>query len=263
VELFCAVDVLQGRAVRLVRGDFERAEDFGDPLEIARGFLDAGAQWLHVVDLDAARTGARANTAALEALVDLAHGDGARIEIAGGLRTADDVEAALERGADRVVLGTAAAAEPAFALCCAQSNPGRVAVAVDYRHGASGREVVVDGWTSTRSEGIAELVRSLASDATDAGDAGIGRLAALVVTAVQRDGTLEGPDLDGLGAVLDLTSAPVVASGGVGSAGDLRRLVALRSAARGRRPAGVVVGRALVDGTMRVEEAIAACEASE
>lgn len=252
MELLCAVDLIAGRAVRLVQGDFARATDFGDPRALARRYLDAGARWLHAVDLDAARTGRPANRGLVRTLAADAHDAGARIEVGGGLRTESDVDDVLGAGADRAVLGTAAVADPAFARRCAVRHPGRVAVGVDYRAGAHGLEPAVEGWATRADADVPGLVGEWAE----------GPVAAFVVTAIERDGTLGGPDTAGLGAVLDLTTVPVVASGGVGAVEDLRRLAALRSPAHGRALAGVVVGRALVDGTLRVEEAVAACAAS-
>jgi phosphoribosylformimino-5-aminoimidazole carboxamide ribotide isomerase len=151
------------------------------------------------------------------------------------------------------VLGTAAIEDPELAGATAARHPGRVAVGLDYRRGPSGAlELALRGWTERAGADADELLASWA-DAP---------LAALVVTAIDRDGTREGPDLEGLSWVLDATRLDVVASGGVGGAGDLSAIARLRSPARGRRVAGVVVGRALLDGSMDVEEAVAACAAS-
>lgn len=252
MELVCAVDLVEGRAVRLVQGDFARATDFGDPRTIVRRYLDAGARWIHVVDLDAARTGRPVNRATVRTLADDVHGAGARLESGGGLRTDADVDQVLDAGVDRAVLGTAAVADPDFARRCALRHPGRVAVGVDYRVGPGGLEPAVHGWTAVAEADLESLVAAWAA----------GPVAAFVVTAVERDGTLGGPDTGGLGTILDATTVPVVASGGVGGPADLRRLAGLRSPVHGRRVAGAVVGRALVDGTMDVEEALGACAAS-
>ncbi|MGH8979981.1 MAG: HisA/HisF-related TIM barrel protein, partial [Acidimicrobiales bacterium] len=264
MELLAAIDLLEGGAVRLVKGEFDRATRFGDAPAVASRFLEAGAPWLHVVDLDAARSGAPVNRAVVLALGELAHRHGARIEVGGGIRTAADVDELLGGGdggagaggsaaVDRVVLGTAAIETPDYAARCARRYPGRVAVGIDYRRAVDGTLVpAVRGWTDSAAQDVPSLVAAFE-------DAGV---AALVVTAIDRDGTASGPDLEGVASVLDMTVVPVLASGGVGSAGDLRALAGLRSPAAGRSVSGAVVGRALVDGSIDVGEAVAACAAS-
>lgn len=253
MDLLAAIDLMDGGAVRLVQGEFARSSAFGDPVAVARRFLAAGVPWLHVVDLDAARRGEPVHRAVVRTLSDAAHAAGARIEVGGGLRTEHDVAGILEAGVDRAVLGTAAVETPALAVRCARRHPGQVAVALDYRRGAEDRlEPAVRGWTGAGGRDAGSLLDALAGEPFDA----------LVVTAIARDGTLEGPDTQGLETVLDATDLAVVASGGVGSAGDLAALAALRSPERGRALSGVVVGRALVDGTIGVEEAMASCAAS-
>ncbi len=253
MELFCAIDVMDGQAVRLVKGEFDAATGFGDPLGLARRYLDAGARWLHVVDLDAARTGEAANRDVVVALAEAAHRRGAHLEAGGGLRDADAVDALLSAGADRVVLGTAAVEDPGLALSLALRHPGRVAAGFDYRP-ASGGGIAVQlrGWTESAAGDPGALLDAWAG----------APLAALVVTAVERDGTREGPDTGGLAWVLDRTELDVVASGGVGTVSDLSALRRLRSSGRRRGIAGVVAGRALADGTIDVGEAVAACAAS-
>lgn len=253
MELFAAVDVMGGRAVRLVRGELGAPRSFGDPLDVARRFLAAGAPWLHVVDLDAARTGAPVNRTVVLSLAEEAHRAGARVEVGGGVRRGRDVDELLAAGVDRVVLGTVAIEEPDAAARHASRHPGKVAVGLDYRRAArgGGLELALRGWTQRADADPAQLL----------GDwAGV-PFAAVVVTAIDRDGTRQGPDTDGLSWVLDATALPVVASGGVGSAADLSALAGLRSGS-GRSLAGAVVGRALVDGSIEVEEAVAACAAS-
>ena len=252
MELFAAVDVMGGGAVRLVKGELDAPQGFGDPLDVARRFLAAGAPWLHVVDLDAARTGTPVNRAVVLSLAAEAQRAGARVEVGGGVRDGGDVDELLAAGVDRVVLGTVAIEEPGAAARHASRHPGKVAVGLDYRRTPGGDvELALRGWTQRARAGPAQLL---------AGWAGV-PLAAVVVTAIDRDGTRQGPDIEGLSWMLDATALPVVASGGVGSADDLSALARLRSAA-GRSLAGAVVGRALVDGSIEVEEAVAACAAS-
>ena len=252
MELFAAVDVMGGGAVRLVKGELDAPQGFGDPLDVARRFLAAGAPWLHVVDLDAARTGTPVNRAVVLSLAAEAQRAGARVEVGGGVRDGRDVDELLAAGVDRVVLGTVAIEEPGAAARHASRHPGKVAVGLDYRRTPGGDfELALRGWTQRARAGPAQLLASWAGVP----------LAAVVVTAIDRDGTRQGPDIEGLSWMLDATALPVVASGGVGSADDLSALARLRSAA-GRSLAGAVVGRALVDGSIEVEEAVAACAAS-
>lgn len=250
MELLPAVDLLGGGAVRLVQGDFDRRSDYGDPLDLARRYAAAGARWLHVVDLDAARTGEPANRTVLTAIAAEMAPGGIRVQAGGGVRSAEDVDELLAGGVARVVLGTAALEEPGLATELARRHPESVAVGLDYRHRPDGSlEAASRGWLEGSGRTVAEVLAALDG----------APLGAVVVTAIERDGTLAGPDLDGLTAVLEATGIPVVASGGVGSPGDLRSLAALRSPGSGRSVVGAVVGRALVDGRMDVEEAIAAC----
>jgi phosphoribosylformimino-5-aminoimidazole carboxamide ribotide isomerase len=256
MDLYPAVDIRDGEAVRLTQGDFARQSQYGDPLDLARRFVAAGAPWLHVVDLDAARTGRPVNRAVVLAIASAV---AVRVEVGGGVRTAADVDELLAGGVARVVLGTAAVDHPDQARQMVRRHPGRVALAIDYRRGADGRtEVAARGWEQGSGRSVAEVIAEYAD--VD--------LAAVVVTAIDRDGTLEGPDLDGLATVLAATELPVIASGGVGRASDVEALARLAAPPDGspsadqRRLAGVITGRALVDGRMTVEEGLAACAAS-
>ncbi len=255
MDLYPAIDIRDGGAVRLAQGDFERQRDYGDPLTLATRFAAAGAPWLHVVDLDAARTGRPVNRAAVLAIaaaVDVP------VQSGGGVRTESDVEQLLTGGVARVVLGTAALEDPGLAPRAAAAFPGRVAVGLDYRRTPDGRaEVAVRGWEEGSGRTVAELLEEVAEMG----------LAAVVVTSVAHDGMLAGPDLEGLAAVVAATGVPVIASGGVASAGDLEALARLSAGAdsgsgSGRRLLGAIVGRALVDGRLTVEEGVAACARS-
>jgi phosphoribosylformimino-5-aminoimidazole carboxamide ribotide isomerase len=246
MELLAAIDLRGGQAVRLVQGDFARQQDYGDPLALARSFARAGAPWLHLVDLDAARDGVPVHRSTV---VAIARSCGVPVQTGGGVRTVADVASLLEAGVARVVLGTAALADPAGAVRMAERFPGRVAVGLDYRRSAGRLEVAVRGWTTSSGRSVGEVLVELAG----------APLGAVVVTAIERDGTLAGPDLAGLAEVLEATEHPVVASGGVGSLADVVSLRRLRSPTTGRALAGVVVGKALVEGRMSVEEVVAAC----
>lgn len=253
MDLLAAIDLREGAAVRLVKGDFGRQSDYGDPLELARGWMASGVRWLHVVDLDAARTGGPANRELVIALATMAAAAGVRVQTGGGVRTADDVDELLGAGLARVVMGTAAVEDPSMAVACARRHPGTVAIGLDYRRRAGGGlEAAARGWIEGSGHTVPELLGELEG----------APLGAVIVTAIERDGTLAGPDLEGLVSVLGATEIPVVASGGVGSLGDLEALAALRSPDGDRALLGAVVGKALVDGRVGLEEAIAACEPS-
>jgi len=237
-ELYPAIDLRGGRCVRLYQGDFARETVYGeDPVAQARAFVAAGARWLHVVDLDAARTGTAANrevVAAIAAAVDVP------VQAGGGVRDDEAADALLAAGVRRVVVGTAALDDPDWVRRLADRHPGRVAVGLDAR----GREVAVRGWTEGSGQDLVEVARRF-------DDAGV---AALVVTEIGRDGTLAGPDLDQLAAVLAATRLDVVASGGVGSLDDLRALAGLEVG--GRRLAGAIMGRALYEGAFPLSAAV-------
>jgi phosphoribosylformimino-5-aminoimidazole carboxamide ribotide isomerase len=247
MELYPAIDLRNGAAVRLTQGDFARQVDYGDPLALAASFVAAGAPWLHVVDLSAARTGVPHERATLARIVELADGK-VKVQAGGGIRRPEDLESVFDVGVDRVVLGTAALEDPAFATSCARRWPGRVAVGLDYVVGEDGvSRALGHGWTE--GAGAARSLDELLSLWADE------PVAAIVATSIARDGMLEGPDLSGLGHLLERTALPVVGSGGVASLDDLRALARLPLA-------GVIVGKALVEGRFSVEEALAACAPS-
>jgi phosphoribosylformimino-5-aminoimidazole carboxamide ribotide isomerase len=213
-----------------------------DPVAQARAFAAEGAPWVHVVDLDAARTGNPRNydlVAAVAAAVDVP------VQCGGGVRDDAAADALLERGVQRVVVGTAALERPDWVRSLAGRCPGRVAVGLDAR----GRDVAVRGWVQGSGHDLVDVARRFE-------DAGV---AALVVTDIRRDGTLSGPALDQLAAALEATSVDVIASGGVGTLADLRTLSVLE--VEGRRLAGTIIGRALYEGAFRVSEAITTLEA--
>jgi phosphoribosylformimino-5-aminoimidazole carboxamide ribotide isomerase len=237
--LFPAIDLRDGRAVRLLRGEFGAETIYSeDPVAVAGAYEAAGAGWIHVVDLDAARTGEPANLALVAAIATAVS---CPVQAGGGVRSAEAAAHLLDAGVARVVVGTAAVEDPDLVEALCRRNPGRVAAGLDAR----GSRLAVRGWTETSAADLTDAARRLE-------DMGV---AALVVTEIGRDGTMAGPDLDQLGAVLVATTVDVVASGGVGSLEDLRSLSALEPAP-GRRLAGVIVGRALYEGRFSVQEAL-------
>ena len=238
MELYPAIDLRGGRTVRLWQGDFDKETVYGtDPVAVAERFVAAGARWLHVVDLDAAR-GEGSN---LDTVLAIARAVPARVQTGGGVR--DD--ALLVAGVDRVVLGSMAVANRSYASELIAEYPGRVAVGLDHRDG----ELRVRGWEEGGDVGVLDAVRWPEFSGA----------AAFIVTDIGRDGTLAGPDVDGLASVLEATTVDVIASGGVGSLTDIEALSSL--SAGGRRLAGVIVGKALYEGAFTIEEAMAACAA--
>lgn len=237
--LLPAIDLRGGRVVRLVQGDFDRETAFADdPVAVARRFADAGAAWLHVVDLDAARGDGSDNGSIVRAIVD-AVGERVAVEVAGGLRSAAAAAAVLSLGARRVVVGTAALADPGFARRLVDAHgPGAVAAALDVRAG----QAVGHGWRSG-APGVA------VDEALDAlADAGV---CVFEVTAIDRDGTLGGPDLALYERLVGRRRGHIVASAGVATVADLRALRAIGCA-------GAIVGRALYDGRLTIEDALGA-----
>jgi phosphoribosylformimino-5-aminoimidazole carboxamide ribotide isomerase len=240
MDLYPAIDLRGGRCVRLVQGDFGRETVYGeDPVAVARLFAAAGAPWIHVVDLDAARrTGDnRAVIASLAAAVAPVP-----VQVGGGVRDGSLFEA----GVARVVVGSLAVSSPAAVVDLASAYPGQVAVGLDHRDGF----VRVHGWEEDGGRLLTDVVAEFD---------GVSGLAALVVTDISRDGMLTGPDLTGLSSVLAQTSVPVIASGGVGRLSDLQALAGLSVGGRGL--SGAIVGKALYDGRFELADALKAVAA--
>ncbi|MCU0505992.1 MAG: 1-(5-phosphoribosyl)-5-[(5-phosphoribosylamino)methylideneamino] imidazole-4-carboxamide isomerase [Chloroflexi bacterium] len=241
-ELLPAVDLHGGAVVRLVRGDFRQATAYpGDPVAIAAGFVRAGARWLHVVDLDGARDPGTRQVELIRAIVT-GMGESARVEVAGGLRDDDSVAAMLDAGAARVVVGTAALQDPEFVRRLVDRHgPDRVAVALDVRE----RLAIGHGWApGSAGMPVEDAVTALA-------DAGV---ETFEVTAIERDGTMAGPDLALLERAVAMRRGAVIASAGIATTNDLR-------AARALGCAGAIVGRALYEGRFTLAEALRSLEA--
>ncbi len=237
-EILPAIDLRGGRVVRLEQGDFARETAFSaDPVAVARAFADAGAHWLHVVDLDGARSGQPAHGGVIREIV-AAVGERVAVEVAGGLRSAEAVAGALAVGASRVVLGTAALADPSLAgSLIAAHGPAAVAVAVDVRDG----QAVGHGWTpGAAGTPVDEAVARLAA---------VG-VTTFEVTAIDRDGLLGGPDLALYERLVAATDASIIASAGIASVDDVRAVRAIGCA-------GAIIGRALYDGRLSLEDALA------
>lgn len=244
-ELLPAIDLIDGQVVRLRQGDFTQATAYADdPLRVASAFADAGATWLHVVDLDGARAGEPLQLGLVEALAAEVQGR-TRVEVGGGLRTAQAVADALAAGVRRAVVGTAALRDPAFAReIVARHGPDRIVVSIDVRDGLA----LGEGWREG-APGLpaGDAVHMLAS-------AGV---RTFEVTSIDRDGLLGGPDLALLGALVSLGQGRIIASGGVASVDDVRATHAI-----GCR--GAIVGRALYEGRVDLAALLAAlAEADE
>lgn len=232
--LYPAIDLRDGCCVRLYQGDFTAETVYSDaPATVAASFASIGAPWLHVVDLDAARTGELANIPAVEAIVAAA---GVPVQYGGGVRSVAAADRLASAGVARVVIGTAALENPSLVADVSARQP--VAVGLDVR----GRELAVRGWRAGSGRTLTDVLGAIEG------------AEALVVTQIDTDGTLEGPDLELLAEALAATDVPVIASGGVGSLADLRRLASLRVA--GRALAGAIVGRAIYERTVDLAEAL-------
>jgi 1-(5-phosphoribosyl)-5-[(5-phosphoribosylamino)methylideneamino] imidazole-4-carboxamide isomerase/N-(5'phosphoribosyl)anthranilate isomerase len=235
MRLLPAVDIRDGRAVRLVQGraDAETVYD-DDPVSAARRWVDQGSDWLHVVDLDAAFQGDPRNR---HLIADICDATGAKVQASGGIRTLDDIERSVGYGAERVVIGTMALEEPAFVTTALDAFGERIVVGLD----ADGTTLRARGWTTDSGD-----LWSALDELTDRG------VVRFVFTDIARDGMLGGPNLDRLAAVAERTTAQVTASGGVSSLDDLERLAAVHL-----RVDEVIVGKALYAGRFSVADAIA------
>ena len=232
MNLYPAIDLLGGRVVRLRQGEYGDSTVYGnDPVETALGFVVQGAGWVHMVDLDAARSGEPVNRSVI-ARVAAALAGRARLQVGGGVRSADDASALADAGVDRVVMGSAAIADPPLVARVARIVP--VAVGLDHRDGIA----ATHGWTESSGISVADLLPRF-PDAS-----------AFVITDISRDGMLSGPDLAGLAAAVATTSVPVVASGGVGTLDHVRALASIPGLD------GVIVGKALYESRFTVAEAV-------
>jgi phosphoribosylformimino-5-aminoimidazole carboxamide ribotide isomerase len=230
VILFPAIDLKNGEAVRLQQGDMARATVFSrDPAAQARAFAEQGFTYLHLVDLDGAFAGKPVNAAAVERILAAVK---IPVQLGGGIRDRATIDAWLNKGIARVIIGTAAVRDPALVKAAALAYPGRVAVGLDARDG----QITVEGWSKTAALSALDLARRFE-------DAGV---AAIVYTDVNRDGMLGGLNLDATIALAEAISLPVIASGGLASLADVRALLEPRA----QKLEGAIAGRALYDGRL-------------
>ena len=242
MDILPAIDLRGGKCVRLAQGDAARQTEYSDdPVSVACSFRDAGARWLHVVDLDGAFSGVRRHADTVRALIAAT---GLSVELGGGLRTLDDVQACLDAGVARVVLGTAAHEDPGFLREALARFGAAVAVGIDCREG----RVALRGWVDQTDTRVVPFAQRLAA-------AGV---ATLIYTDIAGDGMLTGPECATLGALLAAVSVRVIASGGIASPAHL---AALRSLAP-RPPDGCIVGRALYTGALSLRDAFATAVAA-
>jgi phosphoribosylformimino-5-aminoimidazole carboxamide ribotide isomerase len=241
VILYPAIDIRDGRAVRLLRGEFDRETVYDtDPVDAASRWAEGGARFLHVVDLDGAREGRPAN---LDHVRRIAAAVEVPIQLGGGLRDPDSVGEAFAAGAARVVLGTSAVTAPELVAALVAEHSERIVVSVDTREGL----VAVSGWERETESAAEDLIAGLSGR-------GVARF---VYTPVDVDGTLEGPELDALRRAAGATGGELIYSGGIGSLDDVRAIAALRISNLG----GVIVGRALYEGRFGVAEGQRALDA--
>jgi phosphoribosylformimino-5-aminoimidazole carboxamide ribotide isomerase len=238
MEVIPAIDLLQGRCVRLYQGDYNQAQTFDEnPVAVARQWADQGATRLHVVDLDGAKAGHPVNLQAIEAIVRAVD---VPVQVGGGLRDRQSAADLLALGVQRVILGTVAVEQPDLVRTLCQEFPGQIVVGIDARNG----KVATRGWLETSEVLATELAQQVAAAGA----------AAIIYTDIHRDGTLQGPNLDALRELASSIEAPVIASGGISSVTDLLSLLSLEPLG----VQGVIVGKALYTGNVVLKEALRA-----
>ncbi len=244
MDIFPAIDLLDGKCVRLYQGDYAKSQVFGDnPSEMARAWLAQGANKLHLVDLDGAKAGQPVNLEAIASIVEMVKktaDKSVQIQVGGGLRNAASVRQLLALGVDRVILGTVAVEQPQLVQDLCQQYPHQIVVGIDARDG----KVATRGWLETS----AVMAKDLAKQMADCG------AAAIIYTDIHRDGTMAGPNLAALRELASEISIPTIASGGVSSLQDLLSLLSLETCG----VTGAIVGRAIYTGEINLTEAIRA-----
>ena len=238
--LYPAIDLKDGAAVRLLRGDMNATTVFNeDPAAQARSFVDAGCRWLHLVDLNGAFAGKPVNAEPVEAILKQSN---VPAQLGGGIRDMATIENWIEKGLSRVILGTVAVENPALVRQAALAFPDKIAVGIDARNGM----VATKGWAVETDTEVTELAKSFEQDG----------VAAIIYTDINRDGAMKGPNIEATAALADAISIPVIASGGVSSLADL---LALKSC--GAALNGAISGRALYDGALDLGAALKALDA--
>jgi phosphoribosylformimino-5-aminoimidazole carboxamide ribotide isomerase len=232
-----AIDLRSGKCVRLIQGDYNRQITYkDDPAEQARDFIRAGAEWLHIVDLDGAKLGKVVNIEAISVVADWGK---LRIEVGGGIRDEESIITLLEKGVERVIIGTRAVSDFNWFSQMAEKYTGKIALGLDAR----GSKLAAEGWTRDYPQPMIDFAKKAAKLP----------LAAIIYTDIERDGMLSGPNLERTRAVVEAVELPVIAAGGVNSLEDIKKLAATGVA-------GAIIGRALYEGTL---DLVAALEAAK
>jgi phosphoribosylformimino-5-aminoimidazole carboxamide ribotide isomerase len=241
VLILPAIDLRGGQCVRLRQGDYAQETVFGhDPAAMARRWIEQGASWLHIVDLDGAREGRPVNGESVRSII-AATREGGHCQLGGGLRTEADIDGALGWGVERVVLGTRALQEPAWCESLCRKFPGKIVAGIDAKNG----QAATHGWLEVSQSKALDLARRFAEMP----------LAAIVYTDIGRDGMMAGPNLEAMAELAAKVPVPIIASGGVTTLEDVQRLAALGLA-------GCIIGRALYEGTVELAAAIEAARGS-
>ncbi|MCK4913787.1 MAG: 1-(5-phosphoribosyl)-5-[(5-phosphoribosylamino)methylideneamino]imidazole-4-carboxamide isomerase [Planctomycetes bacterium] len=232
-----AIDLLKGRCVRLIQGEYHRRIDYqDDPVTQAEQFSEAGAEWLHIVDLDGAKAGKPVNTGTISAIAALGL---LKIEVGGGLRDEKSIEQLLEIGVERVIIGTKAVSDFRWFKEMTEKFSGKIALGIDAR----GSKVATHGWTQDSTQDLIDFAVKASKLP----------IAAIIYTDITKDGMMTGPNFERTKALVDAVDVPVIASGGVGSVADIRQLAKLGVDA-------AIVGRSLYEGTLELSEAIEAAK---
>jgi phosphoribosylformimino-5-aminoimidazole carboxamide ribotide isomerase len=244
MDIFPAIDLLDGKCVRLYQGDYAKSQVFNDnPAAMAKSWLEQGANKLHLVDLDGAKAGKPVNLDAIASIIEIVKTTATQpvqIQVGGGLRTEASVKQLLTLGVDRVILGTVAVEQPELVPDLCQKYPHQIVVGIDARNG----KVATKGWIETSQVQATDLAKRMA-------DLGV---AAIIYTDIHRDGAMTGPNLDALREMASGIEIPVIASGGVSSLRDLLNLLSLEAMG----VTGAIVGRAIYTGEVNLTEAIRA-----
>ncbi|SDN00435.1 1-(5-phosphoribosyl)-5-[(5-phosphoribosylamino)methylideneamino] imidazole-4-carboxamide isomerase [Fictibacillus solisalsi] len=234
-SLYPAIDMRGGKCVRLLQGDYNQETVYGDsPFEMAKQFAEAGAKWIHMVDLDGAKAGERVNH---QHVVRVANELDVSVQIGGGIRNEEDVAFYLKEGVNRVILGSAAISNPEFVIKMLRKYGSQIAIGIDARNGY----VATEGWLNTSEIKASELAEKLGNEGAET----------FIFTDISKDGTLKGPNTEAIGEIAGLTGKNVIASGGVSSLDDL---AALKADHRGI--GGAIIGKALYTGRFTLQEAL-------
>jgi phosphoribosylformimino-5-aminoimidazole carboxamide ribotide isomerase len=232
-----AIDLRHGKCVRLIQGEYHRQITYrDDPVEQAGEFISAGAQWLHIVDLDGAKVGTPVNTETISAIAALGK---LKIEVGGGIRSEDSIRRLLDMGVERVIIGTRAVSDFEWFSQMAEQFSGKIVLGLDAR----GSKVATHGWTKDHPQNLLEF----------AAEAARLPLAAIIYTDITKDGMMSGPNLERTRAMVEATEVPVIASGGVRDVADIKRLAESGVEA-------VIIGRSLYEGTLSLSDAIEAAK---